>query len=92
MQITYAFQIIGLFPAPFPTHNSFFFMLRFLTYKDLHSLNHKSPLAPNTCPAKHDKGFFPYTVFWKLAQSVAICLAHELQVHGGWQRLFGGQN
>lgn len=70
----------------------FFIMVRPLTYKDLHSLNLKSLLAPNTCPAKHDKDFFSHTVFRELAQSVAICLAHELQVHSGWQRLFSGQN
>lgn len=63
MQFTYAFQIKGLFSAPFPAHTSFFVMLRFLTYKDLHSLNRKSPLAPNTCPAKHDKDSFSHTVF-----------------------------
>lgn len=56
--LLYTFEMMGLFQSS--NGNGFFFiMVRPLTYKDLHSLNLKSLLAPNTCPAKHDKDFFP---------------------------------
>lgn len=50
--------MMGLFQSSNGNGIFLFIMVRPLTYKDLYSLNLKSLLAPNTCPAKHDKDFF----------------------------------